>query len=130
MKALLSAAALSAICDVAFAAQSGCKDQIEVTGACNIVVGSLNVTGDNGPVLWTNRGTKSFAIRGDKNMPSELHDVFNRDLTATVSGNFEICPLPGKSRFGEDVACIETVTDLSVRPSPRPSRTLQPRRTL
>ena len=130
MKALLSAAALLTMCGAAYAAQSGCKDQIEVTGACNTVVGSLNWTGDNGPVLWTNRGTKSFAIRGEKNRPAELYDVFHREMTATVSGNFEICPLPGKSRFGEDVACIETVTDLSVRPSPRPSKALAPRRTL
>lgn len=129
MKALLSAALLSVICVAeAFAAQSGCKDQIEVAGVCTTVVGTLNLTGDNGPVLWTNRGTKSFAIRGDKDMPSELYDVFNRNLTATASGSFEICPLPGKSRFTEDIVCIESVSGLSVQETRRSGRTIAPRR--
>jgi len=50
----------------------------------------------------------------DKDMPAKLGDILSEDILASVSGNFEVCPVPPGSPPDDKFACIETMTQITV----------------
>jgi hypothetical protein len=96
------------------AADTDSKKQPEVANACRVVPGELNVTADEGAVLWLGGSTKSYVV-GD--VPDDISKIFDRDLTVYIYGDFEICPLPGRSRFNQENANIRSASHLAVVPS-------------
>jgi hypothetical protein len=100
----------------ALAAGQSCKAQTAKPSACRSVAGELDITADDGSLIWLGGDTKKLAVRGNPEMPASLTAIFDRDITAQVYGDFLVCPLPGKSPLGEENVCIESASHLAVVP--------------
>jgi hypothetical protein len=89
-------------------------------GTCMAVSGSVNLTADNGMMLWSSKANYEI-----NDMPASLarEIIANTPNPATskleeATGIFEICLLPGRDRFGNQIIDILSVAHLSLIPIP------------
>jgi hypothetical protein len=82
--------------------------------ACRTVHGEVNNTADGSTILWIGGSSERFEVVSAPR--TKLDEIFDRDFTAFVYGEFDMCPLSGKNRFGAPNACIENARKISVVP--------------
>lgn len=99
----------------AMAQDAQCRKRPDIAGACRTVHGQINNTADGSTILWIGGSSDKFEIVSSK-PPDKLEEIFRRDFTAFVYGEFDICPLSGENSFGAPNACIENARKLSVIP--------------
>ena len=77
-----------------------CKQSLPSPGRCYFVDGTVMPSADVGPVLGITGGHRlvlQSALPDEPEMPDNLARVVENDpLRATVSGRFEVCPVPDR----------------------------------
>lgn len=95
----------------------GCKGNPVVTGQCYQAWGSIYLSGDAalvfGPAI---SGARLLLVRAandsERDIPVEVSRVLEDDLHASVTGDFEVCPLPQQPQYPDSqVVCIERAVE-------------------
>jgi hypothetical protein len=81
---------------------------------CWSVSGAINLTADNGYMLWTQVYSVRFSIVGEHQAENVEDLISSSPLTARIFGDFEVCRMPGEDRFENLYVCIESGENLRV----------------
>jgi hypothetical protein len=102
----------------AVAVELGCKGNPSLAGQCFMVRGSINITGDAGPALWPATARRPLIVRAangsDHDLPTVVESVLLDDLYASVSGDFEVCPVSAQPPSNDQFICVEKATNIAV----------------
>jgi hypothetical protein len=109
-----------ALSGAAAAAETPCRSDARLVGACFAVHGRITVRANMRPYLWPLGSRRLIGIASPDGaivMPAEIEQVFATPagFDKAVFGDFTVCPFTRQRPGIMQLACIEAVKHLTVR---------------